>query len=222
MKTKCPNEEILSDYMEGRISEKKRHKLEAHLSDCDQCLEQFVTVKNLVRGGEHVELEPVPEQVTLSAVRLVTGEKLTQKASFKEWVSRPVKDLYFKVADFLTHGLLGEPQPVPIRGSKKIISEDLIHLRKTFKKIDTEIEIEKTTDQKAHIRVRMHKDAGQRKGVRVTLKRGEREISSYLLNSGYVLFEDIPFGHYSLVFILKGESLGTYPFEIKESINGRK
>jgi hypothetical protein len=83
-----------------------------------------------------------------------------------------------------------------------------------------EIQIEKTGDDKAHIRVSLVGNP-QITGVRVTLKRGEREVFSYSLGVGYVLFEDIPFGHYGLLFTKDGEVLGKYHFEMKGSYHGK-
>ena len=59
-------------------------------------------------------------------------------------------------------------------------------------------------------------------GIRVTLKKGERELCSSLFSGGRVLFEDISFGPYTLIFARNGASLGAYPFEIKESHDEKK
>jgi hypothetical protein len=91
-----------------------------------------------------------------------------------------------------------------------------------FKGIQTEIEIEKTGSNRAHIRVKLHEAGKQPEGVRVTLKAGEREIASYPFDGGYVLFEDIPFGHYSISLDKDGFQFGTYLFEIKETLHGGK
>lgn len=53
--------------------------------------------------------------------------------------------------------------------------------------------------------------------------RGKREIASYLVGKrGYVLFDDVPFGHYTLTLARDGEMLGDYLFEIKETRYGKK
>ena len=80
---------------------------------------------------------------------------------------------------------------------------------------------EKAGKDKANIRVRLAESSKHKRGIRVTLKKGEREVQSHLINGGYVLFEDTPFGHYSLLFSKDGVKLGSYLFEIKESQDGR-
>jgi hypothetical protein len=68
----------------------------------------------------------------------------------------------------------------------------------------------------------LFKDRENGNGIRVTLMKNRREMSSILTDSnGHVIFDGIPYGHYSLVLIKDGVKLGEYLFEIKESENGR-
>jgi hypothetical protein len=97
------------------------------------------------------------------------------------------------------------------------VSRDFVLLTKTFENVESEIELEKTGENKALIRVRVFPDdiAGQQ--FRVTLKEGDREIASQLAVGDYAIFEDIPFGHYNLSLARDGQTLGTYFFEVKET-----
>lgn len=103
-----------------------------------------------------------------------------------------------------------------IRGSKIAASEDFVCLNVPFGKIETEIEIEKLKDETAHIRVKLATPVGEEKILRVTLKKEDREIASYIL-SDFVSFEHLPFDHYNISVLLDGVSLGTYYFKIKET-----
>ena len=220
MKTPCPDEEMLADYLEGRLFDGERHEIDEHLSGCDICLEDLMVARSLVRGGDSLELDPVPSQVTQAAVSLVNSQGSIWPGSLRERLNRSIKGLHLRLSGLFSPTPWGEWRLAPIRGSKKVVSRDLISLRKAFKGIDVEIEIEKTGESKALIRVKLPKNNSLGKRIRVTLKRGEREISSHLLDGGYALFEDIPFGHYGLTFARDGVMLGTYFFEIKESSNG--
>ena len=222
MKMPCPDEERLVDYLEARLSEEERCQVEEHLSDCQICLEGLVVTNGLVRGRDRFELDPVPTEVTESAVHLVTSQRALSHGSWMEKLGQSVKDLGSRMSDLLRLKPWGRWQLAPIRGSKTVASEDLVCLRVPFKETETEIEIEKTGDGKAHIRVKLHEPTRKRKAVRITLKKGEREIASYLLDGTYVLFEDIPFDHYSISLAENGMSLGTYLFEIKETRHGRR
>lgn len=221
METTCPDEEMLADYLEGRLSDEENSFIEEHLTQCDHCLEVFEMSGQLIHSPPERELGSVPLAVTDAAVRLALGDR-----------SEPFVSLNTKLKRFLTHfhSSLSErigPLPwgryalSPIRGTKKVLARDLIHLKKTFREIEAEIEIEKTGKNRAHIRVTILQANGLKSGIRVTLKREEREISSILYEEGgYVLFENIPFGQYSLDFDRDGLKLGTYIFTIKESHHG--
>jgi len=222
MKTLCPNEEVFSDYLEGRLPDHERSKIEEHLSDCDICLQDLVVTRSVVRGRSGLQSDPVPPGVTRAAVNLVKSRALPSSESVRRRLRRFFAGLYSTLSDFFHLTTWGQWSLAPIRGSKKVISGGLIQRTKTFKEIEADIEIEKTGMDKALVRIKLPENMKKRESVRVTLKKGEREISSLLLNDGYVLFEDIPFGHFALSFIRDGEMLGTYHFEIKETRHGKR
>jgi hypothetical protein len=196
--------------------------MEKHLSDCTSCLEELVIANSLFQGGDLPQLDPVPPEVTETAVRLVQDLDATVSDSLSEKFERAIKTLPTRISDFLNHTTGAELQPQPIRGSKRIVTKDLVLLKKTFKDMETEIEIEKMGENRAHIRVRLLLDDTTSKSIRVTLKKKEREIASHLAEGAQVLFEDIPFGHYSLTFARDGVTLGICQFEIKETNGGRR
>ena len=216
MRKSHPSEEMLADYLEGRLPDEDRGKMDAHFSVCKSCLDELIAGGDLLRNRDRVELKSVPSRVTEAAIDLVTRRGARSYVFPSAGLKRTLRGLLTR----LRLPVFGDWALSPIRGTKTVVSEDLIHLRKTFKDMVTEIQIEKTGDDKAHIRVNLVGDP-HITGVRVTLKRGEREVSSYPLGVGYVLFEDIPFGHYGLLFTKDGEVLGKYHFEIKGSNHGK-
>ena len=222
MKNICPDEEMLADYIENRISNDDRTEMDAHLSDCDRCLQTFITVEGLVRSRDRIQLGTVPSRVTEAALHLVENHGSLSYGSMRIKLKRYLIMLYRRLSHFFRWTPWGDWHLAPIRGSKKVISENLVHINKTFEEIGTEIEIEKTGSGKANIRVKFTESVPKNKGIRVTLNRGEREISSQPFNGDYVLFEEVPFGHYGLTFSRNGVMLGKYLFEIKESHHGRK
>ena len=88
--------------------------------------------------------------------------------------------------------------------------------------MDVEIQIEKRDQDKTSIRVMLLKDNAPKKPIRVTLLKMEREVASFPLNRSAKFFEEIPFGHYMLVFTRKGIKAGEYSFEIKETRYGKQ
>ena len=222
MRKPCPDEEKLAAYLEGRLSDEDRSLLEEHLCDCQLCLEGLVVTNDLVRGRGQFNVDPVPAEVTKAAVHLVTSQRVISSDSLIEKLKRSVNNLGSRILDILYLRPWRRWQLAPIRGSKTVASADLVCLRVPFKEIETEIEIEKTGAGKAHIRVKLLDAGKRRKALRVTLKKGEREITSCLLDRAYVLFEDIPFDHYSISLAGDGVSLGTYLFEINETRHGKR
>ena len=220
MRTKCIKEEILMDYLEGRLSEKERSKTEHHLANCDRCLEEVVVVGEMIRGNRYFEIEKVPEGVTWRAIETV---RAIRSKSLLDKVSIGVSLLLLKLSGIST-GVWPWKGPglAPVRGTKKVIAEDLILLRKSFSDLDAEIEIEKKDPNMAYIRVMLGKDETPYKPIRITLFKNGREVASCPSTRSPALFEDIPFGHYQLVFTRMGVKVGEYPFEIKETRHGRE
>lgn len=221
MPTPCPNDEILADYLEGRLSGEERFRVEDHLSACDRCLEAFIVAGTVFRDEDLSGVAPVPAGVTRTAVRLVQR----QAAGSCPTLSARLRRSLDRLSDKLSHVLMLKPwtglQLEPIRGSKTRLAKDLIQLKKQFRDFDAEIEIEKIGEGKAHIRVNFLSGTGdEEKRVRVTLTRGRREVASHLLTRSRVLFENTPFGRYGLVFSRDGVELGEYHFEITENRHG--
>jgi len=221
MKDLCHKDEMLADYMEGRLSDLERSQMEGHLSSCETCMQTLILGNSLVRGGNQPNLEDVPERVTERAVRLFHNRNVTHTTNPLRQKLQKVHDiLYNTLFDFFN--MWKQRQLAPVRGSKQVISKDLMRLKKCFKEIETEIEIEKTGKLNSIIRVILLDDLKGSKDVRVTLrKENEREVSSQLLNGRGAVFENTPFGHYQLVFIRDGQELGIYRFVIKEMPHGR-
>ena len=218
MKTTCPNEEKLACYLEGSLSDHDRAVMESHLSECEICLDNLMVTRSIVRGGA-LSLDEVPAKVTRSAVRLVKRQIGLAGDPIAHVLKRPFKNLWLALSSFFGPASWAEWRLAPIRSSRKLVSRNIVHIRKSFKDIDTDIdiEIEKTKGEKAHIRVNLPDCNQYNESIRVTLKKGERELSSYLLGKGDILFEDVPFGCYSLTFSKNGAVLGKYLFKIKES-----
>ncbi|CAN2047965.1 Zinc-finger domain-containing protein [Candidatus Magnetomoraceae bacterium gMMP-1] len=212
MKSTCPNEEMIADYLEGRISDKEKYVIEEHISTCENCLEELIMANTLLRDARLFESEQVPEEFTQSAIDL-TINKRSLFSILTEKVKSYLSDLKSKIFDL---GMIfwGEWHLSPVRGSK-IVLNDRGRRRKRFQDIEANIEIEKIGKSYAQIRVSIknnNEDAGK---TRVTLIKREREIASYLLDDNFVLFENIAFDHYKLIFTRNGVMLGEYRFQIR-------
>lgn len=218
----CPDEERLVDYIEGRLSKEDRSHIEEHLSDCEICLEGLMVTRSILHGRDEIETEPVPAAVTESAVSLITGPRAPLFDVSIDRLKLAINRIKSGFEDLFWPDSWMRWQPAAIRGAKSVASEDLFRIRVSFKKIKTEIEVEKTANEKALIRVQFPRGTQKAQKIRVTLKENDREIASYLLEGASVRFEAVPFGHYGISLTENGVNLGTYLFEIKETGHGGK
>jgi len=221
MKKQCPDDEVFADYMEGRLSDEDMLALDAHFSDCDACLENLVIGKSVARNMEQSEPESVPHSLTISAMRLVDdlNTPLTEKCRNKIFALRRFpKKICSKISDFLAPDFWSSQNISPVfRGSYESVSDNCEPVIKSFSGIKTKIEIEKSLNDHENVNIRVSILSEQTvifEDIRVSLKKEDRELSSFLLNNGYTLFENIPTGEYQLVFTKEGVNIGEYIFQL--------
>jgi len=217
METSCLKDEEIVDYLEDKLSDEERTRAESHLSECDACLEELMVFNGIARKGGLADCDSVPEKVTQASINSIkAAEDYHSSANFLKNVKRLLSKWCDMFSGFVPWGNM---RLAPIRGSKRVVSEDLVLIRKSFSGFNAEIEIEKTGHDRARIDVMLNEKV-RTNPIRVTLMKNEREISSYLSNGTNAVFEDIPFDHYQLLFTRNGVKLGEYLFEIKEGSNG--
>lgn len=215
---RCSKEELLMDYLEGRLSEGERSKVEQHLLACDTCLEELVIAEKLNDSSLLIGLELVPEQATRRAVETV---KALRREPLFDRISAYIHPLFSQGRDvFKRPWLRVRPNLAPVRGSKTVVAEDLILLKKNFLDLDADIEIEKISEDRASIFVRLPKGDEPNNAIRATLSKNGREVSSSLCLGQAASFEGVPFGRYMLTFSRDGVKIGEYAFIIKENHHG--
>jgi hypothetical protein len=223
MKRTCPQEEVLADYLAGCLSDVNITSLESHLADCPQCLDEIMIIEKLVQNNDLSANKPVPAAVTESAISLVKDSMLSGTQRIMKRSSQIFRHMTSWISMRAPLFLSGRDSLAPVRSSEKTISNDLFQVRKAFREIITDIEIEKTGPQNACMRINLVKDSKNQNNIRVTLLDvNEREMASFPLSNGFVIFEDIPFGRFCLAFVRNGTRIGMYRFEIKDSSNAKK
>jgi hypothetical protein len=218
MKTQCPPDEVLAEYLEGFLEDADQAKLEAHIADCGICLDTVTEGARLLNGSV-VETDPVPSHVTQSAIDIVTQPKRNGAMSIAMKLKTSAKSLAARISDAVSPTPAGGLHPLPIRGSKQTIGSDRVLLKKTFEDIDTEIDMEKNALGATDIRIRVVRTSPHIESVRVSLQKSGREVFSQLMSGGAAFFEDVTYDRYSLVFTTNGTNLGAFSFEIKETMN---
>ncbi len=218
MKIICPPEELFADYLENRLATEERSNIESHFSDCTRCRDEFLTANSMMQSRQYLEADPVPEHVTEAAVKLVAQLVSRAKDSYKLRGSQFLNKIYARISEHIKLMLFNKNRFAPVRSSQGAEVNDIFCVRKMFKEIVAEIEIEKAGHQIAAIRVTLINGFGNENDFRVTLRNSNnREIASHRIVGKFAIFENIPFGHYSLAFMQNGKKIGTYSFEIKES-----
>ncbi len=213
MRNHCPNDEYLMDFVEGRLSDRQRGKIEAHLAACDLCREQVGVCAELVYGDVAADEVPAPDHLAQRVLDRVVHRSATASGTglldrTRRWVAKGVAVLERVVPQ-------GEPQWVHVRGEAGV-TDHLIHREKRFQDVTLTIEIEKSGAGQALIRVATATGGQTASTLRVALFKGEREVASMMLGDAPVIFEEIPFGVYSLLFARGSSKIGEYAFEVTE------
>ncbi|HVB70624.1 MAG TPA: zf-HC2 domain-containing protein [Acidimicrobiales bacterium] len=55
--------ELMSDYVDGGLSRRDRHRLERHLANCDACTEYLAQLRATIAASGRVELEDLSPEV---------------------------------------------------------------------------------------------------------------------------------------------------------------
>ena len=218
MKTMCLTDEHLTDYLEGRLSPRQRRQIERHLSLCDQCVEYVHICRRI---GSALSINQAAMAPTAATKRVLAGLDRLDEGSLLDKLTGRVKALSLQWRRFLEqNSKLSFAALTPIRGNKTLVADDLVLLHKTFSDLETEISIEKVDHQLANVSVAIHKANPEKVPVRVSLMAEDREVASYLMDTGYAHFESVTFGHYALMFAHNSTLIGHYSFQIKETGNG--
>ena len=213
-------EETLIDYMEDRLTEKERVEVEHHLSENASSLEALIISEEAKKAAKLADLKSVPQYVTENVVQTVF---LLQENTISK-----IKSGIMKFFGSLDRTLLRRLYPwkraqfSTVRGSKKVIDADLIALKASFAEFEFKIEVDRIRSEIVNLNVILLQPLETVKGVRATLIKNTREIVSCLFQDHKALFEDIPFGRYTLVVTYNGAEKGRYSFEIKESRHAKE
>lgn len=218
MKIICPQEELLADYLEDRLGIEERSGIESHFSACPRCLDELLIANSITQNRENLAADPVPEHVTEAALNLVAKLASRPQDAYKPRSYQFFNIIYDRISEHIKLMKYNKNRFAPVRGSRRSESSDYYRVRKMFKEIVAEIEIEKAGHQIAAIRVTLINGFDIENDFRVTLRNSHnRESASHRISGKFAIFENIPFGHYSLAFMQNGKKIGTYSFEIKES-----
>jgi len=70
--------ELMTDYLEGALSEADRKRFEAHMTDCDGCTEYLKQLRTTMRLTGRIADQSIPAQLEAEL-----------EQAFRDWKSRP-------------------------------------------------------------------------------------------------------------------------------------
>jgi len=212
----CPGEEVLADYLGNRLDATSRENLERHLLQCDACLEAVIIGGSLPEEAGRETSARVPLGALKTVLARIGADDLRLLPAFWNRFTATCSTLAASLKEII---FFKEPAAVYVRGSKHIISKNLVVIEKTFNAIRLEIEVEKIDEHTANIKVKTRSpETGDRvNGVRVNILSRSREIASFVTAGGEALFENIAFGEYTINVHHNGNKLGHLLLDVKES-----
>jgi len=201
----CPDEERLAAFLEGKLDGDEHAGMVSHFLACEAC-----------RDALAASMGELPSKVRVPAGFLRRAMKaLPETESRWEIMVRFASSLVEVIRN--TDGVTRyfSPAPVPAR-SEGAPGAAVVVCSRRVGGVDAEIEIERIEEDRAEITVSL-KESGETPGspVRVTLKAGGRELASYLAEEGYVAFERVPLGNYTISLSRRGVTLGEIAMEMK-------
>jgi len=211
----CPSEETLGGYIQNTLAPEAREAVERHLARCAACLLALQVTVDSREEATDVAEDPALRPVLDSALALIPAPRSVAAADRFESMQKGFRSFLDGLARLF---FLQRPEFVYVRGRKKVISKNLVVLEKLFKRVKLDIEIEKTGDRTAEVKVAAFtpKTGRAMQGVRITLSGDSREIASFVTSGGAVLFENIAFGEYRVEAWSHQEKLGDVRLTIKE------
>jgi len=70
--------ELMTDYLEGALSEADRRRFEAHMTDCDGCTEYLKQLRTTMRLTGRIADQSIPAKLEAEL-----------EQAFRDWKSRP-------------------------------------------------------------------------------------------------------------------------------------
>jgi len=213
MNTQCPDEERIADYLEERLDAETVQEIEKHLRACRGCMEIAMISAGVLRGDDS-ETIPAPGRVVRDAVRLAGACRRSRDDSLKEKTLKWIRDVGSRFSSQRFSNPPGIVCPAPVRSRKEGAALLLKQDRMTIEGMDVRVDVERSSGEKALLKIRLTNVPENLRRMRLTLKKGQREIASQLLAEEVVVFEDIGSGRYVLSFVRDGLEIDSYRFEI--------
>lgn len=201
MKPGCIETVKLYDYITGRLSKQDALSVEAHLADCDLCLEQFVTVQALMEDKDLVDNSVQSQEAGPPIIdALLAGAK-----RFLEWAVEPPMEQAFALRDSaVQETFLGE------------VPSNYLKVSKKFGSLSAEMTFKKTKQNAFDLQFKLAGVCEDDAQFCLILEREKDQFDARILEDARAEFSNLSFDRYHLVLELSEEPCGQFSFEITQ------
>lgn len=197
-RTLCPDEEVLSQFLNGGVAAEVHGQIETHLADCRFCVEELIAAYDAAESGAPA---PAPQWLVQQAMALVAD-----KEAFLDLVARLIRNSIELIS---TSGrVVPIPSPV-LRSEPQPAASNALQVEQDVGRFKIAVEIDVSHDGGCQLVANVAEPSGApADGVRLTLNACDREQASFLTRSGVVVFDRIAPGEYRIDVSEAGNVVG--------------
>ncbi|MFC1804428.1 hypothetical protein ACFLZ3_01195 [Candidatus Omnitrophota bacterium] len=207
-----PEEEAIACFLEDKLSKKESEEIKVHLVSCDRCLEAAA----LHIRSDKPEIKDLPEELLVRLKDLVDKQEHVSVLEVLLKLGEEALELLSTTGDVLVGQEL-----VPaslLRGRKIKDFKDQVIVLKDFGDIRVEAVIKNKQGKALSLSVTIKEKETQKiiKDLRVTLKKGDLELESYLTDSGKAVFGHVMLGKYTVEISTVKDKVASVVLDIRK------
>ncbi len=205
MKSRCPDSESMSAYIDGDLPDREKKRITRHLVDCDACTEEFAMVKILLNDREisQYSFSPAPD-----ICKDLFGNVKKRLSSIVRWVSDLTPPKWM-----IAHGA-----PIvrsAVRGGSRPITNSVL-MTKAFENLRAQLYIQQFDNEKINMAFKVFQNGKSAENVCMKLKKEGGRIMARLLRQEYLSIDSMNFGTYHMTLEQNAHNMGSFVFSIEK------
>lgn len=205
MKSGCFDITTLAEYIDAQLSAPEKTEVEAHLAECDECMETFAVSKRILADMDLTEqTAPAP----LAVITEVLSGVRRKAKSLIRWATDLRPPVWFMA-----------PALSPVRSGAAPPAESAPDALLTGRKLDdlyAELYVQKRKADRSMMAIRVMRGRRPAQNVSITLSRDGGSSMARFLNKEYEVFDRLLPGSYLLRLEQDACLKGVYRFELDD------
>ncbi len=203
MRSGCFDITTLAEYIDEQLSAREKSAVEAHIAQCDECMETFAVSKQILAGMD-LSKQRVPAPLAVIA-EVLSGVR--QKArSLIRWATDLTPPAWFMA-----------PNLSPVRsGAAAPAGVEAVTVERNLDNLHAELYVQRTKAERSMMAIRVLKESEPAKNVSITLSREGGRSMARFLNEEYEVFDRLLPGAYRLRLEQEDRLKGVYRFELDD------